>query len=355
MSTPGPLNGVRIVEIEALGPAPFCGMLLADLGAEVTLVERAGSTAAFGSIFLRGKDRLSLDLKSRAGSEQLLALVADADGLLEGMRPGKMERLGLGPEECLRRNPRLVYGRMTGWGQDGPLAQSAGHDINYVSLAGAAWYAGAPGTSALPPPTLVGDIGGGALYLAVGMLAGVLHARTTGQGQVVDAAVIDGVAHMQTLLHSLTTVGQLPTQRGKGWIDGAPWYGTYRCLDGAQVSIGALEPQFFQELMQRMGLAERFPPSSQFDESVWPAMREALSQAFGAREAMHWSTLLEGTDACFAPVLSPQQAARHPHNLARGVFTTVDGVLQARAAPRFSLFPHTAAEPAKPAAEDSKC
>src|SRR5690606_24888897 len=204
---------------EALGPAPFCGMLLADLGAKVTLVERPTGGPSFGGLFLRGKSRLALDLKTGAGRERLLELLDGADGLIEGMRPGVMERLGLGPDVCLGRNPRLVYGRMTGWGQDGPLAQSAGHDINYVSLSGAAWYAGAPGTAAVPPPTLVGDIGGGAMYLAVGMLAGVLHARRTGQGQVVDAAVVDGVAHMQTLLFSLAADGQLPHERGVSWID----------------------------------------------------------------------------------------------------------------------------------------
>lgn len=300
----GPLAGVRIIEVEGLGPAPFCGMLLADLGAEVTLVGRPDTGATFGRIFMRGKRRIALDLKSDAGREELLGLLDAADGLIEGMRPGKMERMGLGPAECLARNPKLVYGRMTGWGQDGPLAHTAGHDINYVSVAGAAWYAGAPGGPSLPPPTLVGDIGGGALYLAVGILAGITHARTTGQGQVVDAAVVDGVAHMQALLHSLAGVGQLVEERGASWIDGSPWYGTYVCSDGKQVCVGTLEPQFFAELTTRLGLAERFPAESQFDQAQWPHMRAALAEKFGERTSAEWAETLELTDACVSAVLS---------------------------------------------------
>jgi acetyl-CoA hydrolase len=352
MTQTGPLAGIRIVEIEGLGPAPFCGMHLCDLGADVTLVGRGAGDTAFGSIFMRGKRRISLDLKSDEGRMQLLDLLKEADGLIEGMRPGKMERMGLGPTECLARNPRLVYGRMTGWGQDGPLAQSAGHDINYVSVAGAAWYAGEPASAPLPPPTLVGDIGGGALYLAVGMLAGILHSRATGRGQVIDAAVVDGVAHMQTLLHSLAGSGQLASERGTSWIDGAPWYGTYICADGKQVSVGSLEPQFFAELMSRLGLSARFPASSQFDKVQWPHMRAAFDEVFSKQTAAEWTATLQATDACFAPVLSLQEAAAHPHNVARKTFTTVQGVMQARPAPRFSLFPSVAVNEVKAISEE---
>lgn len=320
----GPLQGVRIIKIAGLGPGPFCGMLLSDFGADVIQIDRpsdphGGEIAGqIGSIFNRGKRRVTLNLKEEDGRQRVLALLSQADGLIEGMRPGVMERLGLGPAVCLERRRSLVYGRMTGWDQDGPLSHSAGHDINYVSLAGGAWYAGEAGSRCIPPPSLVGDLGGGALYLAASMLAALLHARQSGKGQVVDAAVVDGVAHLQSLLHSLMSSGQLNEERGSSWIDGAPWYSTYTCKDGRQVSVGAFEAPFFSELMTRMGLAEWFPAESQFERSAWPAMAARMAQTFASQSREYWCEKLEGTDACFAPVLAPTEAASHPHNATRG-------------------------------------
>src|SRR5476649_2070720 len=258
--TMGVLDGMRIVEIAGIGPGPFCGMLLADMGAQVTLVERAGGKAGdpldLGSnaIVNRGKRSVALDLKDPAAIEAVLRLIEQADVVIEGMRPGVMERLGLGPDVCLARNPRLVYGRMTGWGQHGPMAQAAGHDINYIALSGALWFSGQPGSPPMAPPTLVGDLGGGALYLALGLLAGILNARAGGQGQVVDAAIVDGSAHLMNLVLSAHAAGQQPMARGQGLLDGPHWYGSYVCADGHYISIGALEPQFSALLFKKLGL-----------------------------------------------------------------------------------------------------
>jgi len=258
----GVLTGVRIIEIAGLGPAPFCGMLLADMGADVVLVERGGAgggdplSLGKNAIVHRGKRSIALDLKDPAAVDAVLRLVDSADALIEGMRPGVMERLGLGPDACLARNPRLVYGRMTGWGQDGPLAQAAGHDINYIALSGALWFSGSPGAPPMAPPTLVGDLGGGALYLAMGVLAALLAARQTGTGQVVDAAIVDGSANLMNLLLSAHAAGQQPFERGRGLLDGPHWYGAYACADGQFVTVGALEPQFNALLFARLGLAE---------------------------------------------------------------------------------------------------
>ena len=340
----GALSGLRVVEIAGLGPAPFCGMLLADMGADVVLVERAGGGAdplALGkhAIINRGKRSIALDLKDPAAVDAVLRLVADADVLIEGMRPGVMERLGLGPDACLARNPRLAYGRMTGWGQDGPLAQAAGHDINYIALSGALWFSGAPDAPPMAPPTLVGDLGGGALYLAMGVLAAVLSARQTGVGQVVDAAIVDGSASLMNLMLSLHAVGQQPFERGRGLLDGPHWYGSYACADGAYVTVGALEPQFNALLFAKLGVADDPDFSNAYDPRCWPALRERLAALFATQARAHWVALLEGSDACFAPVLTPREAMGHPHLAARGVYAERDGVLQAAPAPRFSGTP----------------
>lgn len=347
----GVLSGVRVVEIAGLGPAPFCGMLLADMGADVVLVERGGAgggdplSLGKNAIVNRGKRSIALDLKDPDAVEAVLRLAAGADALIEGMRPGVMERLGLGPAACLARNPRLVYGRMTGWGQDGPLAQAAGHDINYIALSGALWFSGAPGTPPMAPPTLVGDLGGGALYLAMGVLAAVLSARTTGQGQVVDAAIVDGSANLMNLLLSAHAAGQMPFERGRGLLDGPHWYGAYACADGAFVTVGALEPQFNALLFAQLGLADDPDFRDAYDPRRWPRLRERLAALFATQPRAHWVDLLEGSDACFAPVLTPREALAHPHLAARGVYAEHAGVLQAAPAPRFSATP-----PAEPGA-----
>ena len=341
----GVLSGLRVIEIAGLGPAPFCGMLLADMGADVVLVERAGAkggdplSLGKNAIVNRGKRSIALDLKAAAATDAVLRLVEGADVLLEGMRPGVMERLGLGPDACLARNPRLVYGRMTGWGQDGPLAHAAGHDINYIALSGALWFSGAPGEPPTAPPTLVGDLGGGALYLAMGVLAALLSARATGVGQVIDAAVVDGSANLMNLLLSAHAAGQQPFERGRGLLDGPHWYGSYACADGLFVSVGALEPQFNALLFARLGLADDPDFRNAYDARRWPALRERLAALFATRPRAHWVALLEGSDACFAPVLTPREALAHPHLAARGVYSERDGVLQAAPAPRFSATP----------------
>ena len=341
----GVLSGVRIVEIAGLGPGPFCGMLLADMGADVILVERAagksGDPTDLGkhAIINRGKRSIALDLKNPESIAAVLTLIAGADGLIEGMRPGVMERLGLGPEVCLERNPRLVYGRMTGWGQDGPLAQAAGHDINYIALSGALWFSGQPGSPPMAPPTLVGDLGGGALYLALGLLAGILRARADGRGQVVDAAIVDGSAHLMNLVLSAHAAGQQPFERGRGLLDGPHWYGSYACSDGHFISIGALEPQFNSLLFAKLGLADDAEFRNPYDPRRWGGLRARLEALFAQQPRAHWVALLEGTDACFAPVLTPAEARAHPHLAARDVYAERDGVLQANPAPRFSATP----------------
>ncbi len=341
----GALSGLRVVEIAGLGPAPFCGMLLADMGADVVLVERGtgGDPLALGrnAIVNRGKRSVALDLKDPAAVEAVLRLVEGSDALIEGMRPGVMERLGLGPDACLARNPRLVYGRMTGWGQDGPLAQAAGHDINYIGLSGALWFSGTPvpGEPPMAPPTLVGDLGGGALYLAMGVLAALLSARQTGVGQVIDAAIVDGSANLMNLLLSAHAAGQMPFERGRGLLDGPHWYGSYACADGGFVTVGALEPQFNALLFSTLGLADDPAFRNAYDGRRWADLRSRLAALFLTQPRAHWVSLLEGTDACFAPVLSAEEGLSHPHLAARGVYSRRDGVLQAAPAPRFSVTP----------------
>lgn len=334
------LSGVTVLELAGIGPVPFCGTLLADLGANVIVIERAGAAGrkqdAAARLMNRGKRSVSLDLKSGEGAELALQIGAKCDALIEGMRPGVAERLGLGPEAFRELNPRMVYGRMTGWGQSGPLAAAAGHDLNYLALSGAAWFSGTAGLPPVPPPTLVGDLGGGAMYLAVGVLAALLNARSTGVGQVVDAAIVDGAAHLSTLLLSLRAAGQLPDERGRSWIDGSPWYRCYPCQDGQFISVGALEPQFFATLMRLLDLEAEFGPATQFDQSAWPRMEQRLAELFASATRDAWCDRLEGTDACFAPVLSPGEAAGHPHNVARGIYSSSRGFLEAAPAPRFS-------------------
>jgi crotonobetainyl-CoA:carnitine CoA-transferase CaiB-like acyl-CoA transferase len=338
------LAGVRVLEIEGIGPGPFCAMLLADLGAEVVLLQRtqgSGDVTDLGAaaIFHRGKRSVAVDLKSAPGVEVALKLAEHADCLIEGMRPGVMERLGLGPDVVLARNPQLVYGRMTGWGQSGPLAQAAGHDLNYLALSGALWYASPGGTPPYTPPTVVGDVAGGALYLAIGLLAGILNARATGRGQVVDAAIVDGAAHMTNLLLALRAAGQLATERGASLIDGSHWSATYRCADGGHIALQSLEPRFYAVLLERLGLAADPDFACPYDPGSWPRARQRLAELFATRARDAWCALLEGSDACFAPVLAPDEAARHPHNVARRVYVDRDGMLQAQAAPRFSASP----------------
>lgn len=330
------LQGLKIVEFEGIGPGPFCGMLLADLGADVVLIERKGGTkTGKAAIVKRGKRSIALDLKNEDAKKIALEIIASSDALIEGLRPGVMERLGLGPEAAHARNKKLVYGRLTGWGQTGPLSAAAGHDINYLSLSGAAWYAGSEGAAPVPPPTLVGDVGGGALYLAIGILAGVMRARETGEGTVVDAAIVDGAAHMMNLLYMLRGMGGMSDERGQSMLDGAHFYGVYECKDAGWISIGPLEPKFYADLLEKLGLQGDADAAAQYDQSTWPALKKRLSEIFKTRTRDEWTALLEGTDVCFAPVLAPSEAAVHPHVKARNILREVNGVLQAAAAPRF--------------------
>ncbi len=339
-----PLTGLRIIEFEALGPAPFAGMLLADLGAEVIVVHRPGAPDAPGkedrNLLDRGKKSIAVDLKSDDGMAIARALVQSADGLTEGMRPGVMERLGLGPEEALRLNPALVYGRMTGWGQTGPRAEQAGHDLNYLGLSGALFYAGLPGTVPGVPPTLLGDIGAGALYLSVGILAGLMRARATGQGTVVDAAIVDGASHMMALLLSMG--GQFSTEkRGSSLLDGPHWSRCYACACGGHMAVQCLEPKFYALFLEKMGLADDPHFAQQFEAALWPDLTDRLEQLFAARPRAHWEALFAGSDACVAPVLSPVEAMQDPHIAARGIWNQG----QPAPAPRFDDAPVAAPQP----------
>lgn len=339
-SKTGPLAGVRLVEFEAIGPVPLAGMILADLGCEVVRIIRPGSTSLGGQVLDRGKTLLALDLKQAEQHDKAWALIACADALIEGLRPGAMERLGLGPDECIARNPKLVYGRMTGWGQSGPLARSAGHDICYIALTGALHAIGARGAPPTVPLNLIGDYGGGALFLALGAVAAVLSARTTGQGQVVDAAMTEGAAVLMSMIYAFQGTGLWRDERGSNLLDGgAPFYRCYACADARHVAVGALEPQFFALLVEGLGFApDRF---SQMDRAGWPEMARAFEDAFASRTRDQWAARFGQSDACVAPVLSMAEAPGHPHNVARGTFTTHDSVVQPMPAPRFS-----ASEPA---------
>ena len=336
----GALAGLRIVEFEGLGPGPFAAMWLADMGAEVICIQRPGGADVPGvpdrSILNRGKKTIALDLKAPADIDVVRALVASADGLIEGFRPGVMERLGLGPDDAHALNARLVYGRMTGWGQTGPRAARAGHDLNYIALSGALWYAGLPGQPPVTPATLVGDIGGGAMYLVAGMLAGLLRAGRSGQGTVVDAAIVDGSAHMLALLMSMAPAGMLAEARGASLLDGPHWSRSYACKGGGFISVQCLEAKFYADFLAVLGLSDDADFARQYDPATWPRATERLAALFDERPRDDWAARFAETDACVAPVLSPWEAAQDPHLAARASWIAPDGALQPAPAPRLS-------------------
>jgi alpha-methylacyl-CoA racemase len=341
----GPLTGYKIVEMAGIGPGPMCAMLLADLGATVLRVDRQ-QPSGLGlpshtrfSIMNRSRHAIAVDLKRPEGIALVLRLVGEADALIEGFRPGVMERLGLGPEVCLQRNPKLVYGRMTGWGQDGPLAQAAGHDLNYIALAGVLHSIGRAGQPPTPPLNLVGDFGGGALYLAFGIACGLLEAQRSGKGQVVDAAMVDGAASLMTIFFALHAAGSFTMTRGENVLDsGAFFYDVYECADGKYVSLASIEDKFLEEFLRRMEIDPKEMPAK-MDKKRWPEAKAKLAARFKTKTREEWCRRLEGTDACFAPVLSLEEAPNHPHNLARGTFVEIDGIVQPAPAPRFSRTP----------------
>jgi alpha-methylacyl-CoA racemase len=338
----GPLQGIRIVEIAGIGPGPFAAMMLADMGAEVLRVDRAQSVPASPpaepsfDLLNRGRRSIGVDLKQERGVETVLRLVEGADALLEGFRPGVMERLGLGPEVCLARNPRLVYGRMTGFGQEGPIAHAAGHDINYVALAGTLFHIGRAGERPLPPLNLVGDFGGGGMLLAFGVACALVERARSGKGQVVDAAMVDGAAVLMTMMHAFRQTPMWTDERGANLLDtGAHFYETYETKDGGYVAIGSIEPQFYAELLKRTGLEGQDLPR-QMDRAQWPAMKARLAAIFKTKTRDEWCALMEGSDVCFAPVLTMGEAYTHPHNVARGTFVEIAGKMHPAPAPRFS-------------------
>lgn len=349
----GPLAGVKIVEFAGMGPGPFAAMMLSDMGAEVLRIDRpvaAGGVDAYRyDIMNRGRASVILDLKQPGGRNAALRLVEKADGLIEGFRPGVMERLGLGPDDCMRRNPRLIYGRMTGWGQTGPMAQAAGHDINYIALSGTLWAIGRKDQPPLPPLNLAGDFGGGGMFLAFGIVCALLEASRSGKGQVVDAAMVDGAATLATFLYGMRASGDWRDVRGDNIIDtGAPWYDVYQTRDGEYVSIGSIEPQFYALLLSHLGLDPAGLPA-QHDRAGWPLLRDSFAAAIRGRTRAEWQAAMEGTDVCFAPVLSPGEAPDHPHNAARGTFVDIDGIRQPAPAPRFSrTVPETPQPPPAP-------
>lgn len=350
----GPLAGLKVVEMVGLGPAPFCAMMLADMGAEVIRIDRKRVAADFPAqgdrfdILARGRRSLAIDLKQADAAATVLQLIDRADILLEGFRPGVMERLGLGPDVCMARNPRLVYGRMTGWGQHGPLAHAAGHDINYVALSGALHAIGSAGEAPVVPLNYVGDFGGGAMMLAFGVLCALTEARTSGKGQVVDTAMTDGAALLSAMMYGMKAAGTWSNQRGENLLDGgAHFYGTYACADGKYVAIGSIEPQFYARLIALCGIDD---PAfeAQNDVHGWPMLKYRLADVFKTRTRAEWCVLMEGSEVCFAPVLDWDEAPVHPHNQARETFITVDGVVQPAPAPRFSR--STTATPTPPSA-----
>lgn len=338
MTSQGPLSGLRVIEMAGIGPGPFCGMLLADMGAEVIVVERPAALRSLGAgeAMNRGKRSICLDLKNPLGLRAVRALIQGADALIEGYRPGVMERLGLGPEVFAADHPRLVYGRVTGWGQTGPLAQAAGHDINYVALTGALSVATRAGVPPSLPATLLGDMAGGAMFLAFGLVCALLEARSSGRGQVVDAAMIDGVGTLTALIHSLRGTGLWSDRPEQNFfLHSAPFYDSFECADGQYLTLGAIEPQLYRELLQRLDLSE-LDAAQQYDTRQWPALRERVAARIKQKTRDEWAALLEGTDACAAPVLSLAEAAEHPHQKARGNFVEIEGRLQPAASPRFS-------------------
>lgn len=350
------LQGIRIVEVEGLGPGPFAGMMLADMGAEVIVIHRpvsANPTGTGTTLLDRGKRSITLDLKDPDDLATAKALITSADAVIEGFRPGVMERLGLGPETFAEVNPKLVYGRMTGWGQTGPRAMTAGHDLNYIATSGALWYAGAPGEAPISPATLVGDVGGGALYLVAGLLAGIINAQRTGAGTVVDAAIVDGSAHMMALLMSLAPAGNIVAERGQSLLDGPHWCRCYACADGGWISVQCLEPKFYAEFLSLMGLSDEPGFADQYDRAQWPGQTERLAALFAEKPAEHWAALFAGSDACVAPVLSPQDAAQDPHMTARATWVSDRGPLQPAPAPRFGSAAPTPAAPPERGADSA--
>jgi len=337
----GPLQGVKVIELAGIGPGPFAGTLLSDMGADVVRVERADwvdrMQGPYGFwVDGRGRRSVGVDLKHPDGVETVLRLVEQADALIEGYRPGVTERLGLGPDACFARNPRLVYGRMTGWGQEGPLALAAGHDINYISVAGALAHFGRAGQPPTPPLNLVGDYGGGGMFLAFGIVCALFEAKSSGQGQVIDAAMVDGAAYLMGPIWGLRNMGGLSDERGTNLLDtGAPFYDAYETADGKWVSIGSIEPQFYAELLQRLGIEPEGLPA-QNDRAGWPAMKDRLTAIFRTRTRDEWTALLEGTDVCFGPILTMTEAAEHPHIKERGTVVNYHDILQPAPAPRFS-------------------
>ena len=336
----GPLKGVKIVEFAGIGPGPFCGMLLSDLGADVIRIDRPGARPGMVTdVTGRGRRSIALNLKDEADVETALKLIAKADGLIEGFRPGVMERNGLGPDVALARNPKLVYGRMTGWGQTGTLAHAAGHDLNYIALTGGLHAMGRKGEPPAPPLNLVGDYGGGALYLAFGLCAGIIHARAGGQGQVIDCAMTDGAASLASMFFGMRAMGMWSDEREANLLDGgAHFYDTYECADGGWVSIGAIEPQFYALLLEKAAITDdQF--KSQMSRADWPELKEKTAAIIKTKTRDEWCAIMEGSDVCFAPVLSMAEAPEHPHNKARETFVTIEGVVQPAPAPRFSATP----------------
>lgn len=354
----GPLEGIKIIEIAGIGPGQFAGMLLADMGASLVRVARPGYAGSDMDIdpgfdvMNRSRPTIEVDLKTEEGVGLVLDLCADADALFEGYRPGVMERLGLGPEACFARNPKLVYGRMTGWGQSGPLAATVGHDPNYIALAGVYASIGEKGRDPTYPLNLVGDMGGGGTYLVMGLLAALLEAGRSGRGQVVDAAMIDGAASQLTLIHGLLAAGMWQEERGSNILDGgAPFVRSYRTRDGKYIAIAPLENRFFRELLSRLGMDD-VDPANQYERSEWGGLQQRFEQIFITRSRDEWCTILEGTETCFAPVLGLQEAMHHPHNKARETFVSIDGISQAAPAPRFSRTPSEISSAAGPAVPD---
>lgn len=341
----GPLDGINIIEFAGIGPGPFCGMMLADQGATVTVLHRPGSAPDPRLALSRSRRLVEIDLKSDEGIETARKLVKNADGLIEGFRPGVMERLGLGPDVLLVDNPGLVYGRMTGWGQYGPLAAAAGHDINYISISGALHAFGRAGEKPTPPINMVGDFGGGGMMLALGMVSALLHAKTGGTGQVVDCAMTDGSAALMAMIFDFHNLGHWKDERGVNMLDtGAHFYDSYETSDGKFISIGSIEPQFYAQLRQVAGLTEDSGFDAQMDSRQWPALKEKLTALFKTKTRSQWCDLMEGTDICFAPVLSLTEAKEHPHNVARQTFVDVGGMQQPAPAPRYSV---TVSDPPK--------
>jgi len=333
----GPLQGVRIVEFAGIGPGPFAAMLLSDMGADVIRIDRKGGrTPSKAEITYRGRQAIALDMKKPEGVEAALKLIEKADALIEGFRPGVMERLGVGPDVALKRNPKLVYGRMTGWGQDGPLADAAGHDINYIALTGALHAIGGKTGKPVPPLNLVGDFGGGALYLAFGVVCGILEARRSGKGQVVDAAMTDGAASLMSMFYGMTAGGMWVDERAQNMLDsGAHFYDTYETKDGKYIALGSIEPQFYRELIERTAITDS-AFGAQMDRKAWPSLKEKLAAVIKTKTRDEWDKIMLGSDVCYAPVLSISEAPKHPHNVARKTFVEVGGIVQPAPAPRFS-------------------